>query len=273
MHAPRGLAFHSSTRTLSGTPLEVYRGPDCTYRVTDSASPAASVSRGFELIVDPLDLETWRFRTRTVAPGGPCVLPAAGTLTPVAILPHAQGGEVGQDVYALIDFPVGHFLDFDQGTRRLTYTHPSAVPILGTPNTYRYLVRTAGVNARPDDALCLDIQFNPGGSAFASCRADPPHEPENFIHIQLQVRDDAFWDENAGESGEYRCPDSTAPTPRSGAQSVSNPVHTALAPVHARRAVEVPHSVVRARVRGWSPGAPHALSAISPLLISPRCQG
>ena len=48
------------TRTLSGTPLEVYRGPDCTYRVTDSSSPPASVSQGFELVVDPLDMPTWR---------------------------------------------------------------------------------------------------------------------------------------------------------------------------------------------------------------------
>ena len=263
---PRGLRFSSDARTLSGTPLETYRGSDCTYRVTDSAPSPASFSRDFELIVDPLDRGEWRFRTRTVAPGGPCVLPVTGDSTRVAILPHAQGGEVGQGAYALIDFPDDHFLSFDPGTRRLTYTQPSAVPILGTPNTYRYLVGTARVNAMSaDDALCLDVQFNPGGGFCP----DPPGdlEPDHFIHIQLQVRDDAFWDENAGE---HRCPDTTAPAPRRASaaptdvQSVSNPVHTALAPVHARRAVDVAHIVVRDRVRSWSPDDPRALTAIIP---------
>ena len=50
---PGGLAFGPDGRTLSDPPLETCRGPDCTYRVTDSASD--SVSRDFELVVDPLD--------------------------------------------------------------------------------------------------------------------------------------------------------------------------------------------------------------------------
>ncbi|MCY4428917.1 MAG: putative Ig domain-containing protein, partial [Rhodospirillales bacterium] len=258
---PDGLSFSPDTLVLSGTPLETYRGPDCTYRVTDSDSPPASVSRGFELIVDPLDLETWRFRTRTVEPGGPCTMPEPGTRTRVAILPHAQGGKAGEDVYNLIDFPRAHFLDFDADTRRLTYIHPSTVPILGTPNTYRYLVANEPpVNAGPewwreyaDDVLCLDVQFDPGDDIC-------PDPAESHIHINLRIRDDAYWDENVRE---YRCPDTTAPAPRSAAQSVSNPVHTALAPVHARRAVDAAHSTVRDRVRGWSPGDPQSL-AISP---------
>ena len=45
---------------------------------------------------------------------------------------------------------------------------------------------------------------------------------------------------------------------------MSNPVHTALAPIHARRAVDVAHAAVRDRVRGWSPGDPRVLSAITP---------
>ena len=89
----------------------------------------------------------------------------------------------------------------------------------------------------------------------------PLLKADHFIHVQLQVRDDAFWDDNAEE---YRCPDSTAPAPRSEAQSVSNPVHTALAPVHARRAVDVAHTAVRDRVRSWSPGDSRDLSAIVP---------
>ena len=84
--------------------------------------------------------------------------------------------------------------------------------------------------------------------------------PSHFIHIQLRVRDDAYWDT---ERQEYRCPDTTPPAPSSAAQDVSNPVHTALAPVHARRAVDVAHAAVRDRVRGRSPGAPNRL-AISP---------
>ena len=274
---PDGLRFSSVSRTLSGTPLETYRGPDCTYRVTDSAS--ASVLRDFELIVNPLDRRDWRFRTRTVAPGGPCAVRSDGAKREVAILPHAQGGEAGQDVYDLIDLPdrAHEFLSFDRDKRRLTYTHRSADPILGTPSTYRYRVGTGDLSD-PDnvhDALCVDIQFNPGPSAMCgdprAAFTDPQH-PDNYIHIQLQVRDDAFYDGN-----EYRCPDATAPTPRSSTQGVSNPVHQALGPVHARRAVDVAHAAVRNRVRRWSQDAPRVLSAISPTVgiasLSGRSEG
>ena len=251
---PPGMSFVPETRRFAGTPDARFRD-SCTYTVTDSAEPAQTVSRAIEVEVTPLDRGTWRFRTRTVEPGGLCTMPAPGTVTPVATLSHAQGGEAGQDVYTLIDFPNDHFLAFHPDTRALTYTHPSAVPVLGTPNTYRYLVGAAGVDAtNADDALCLDVQFNPGTSIC-------PDPAENYIHIQLQVRDDVFWDENARE---YRCPDSTAPEPRSDAQSVSNPVHTALAPVHARRAADVAHSAVRDRVRNWSPGDARTLTAIGP---------
>ena len=174
-------------------------------------------------------------------------------------MPHAHGGDIGQDVYELLDRPHIPFLEFNRITRRLTYIHPSAVPILGTPNTYRYAVGTAGVDAQnADDVLCLDIQFDPGTDI---CPAVPPFEANHFIHISLRVRNDAFWDANAGE---YRCPDTTAPAPRSTAQRVSNPVHTALAPIHARRAADAAHGAVRDLVRRWRPGAPRPLSAVSP---------
>ena len=251
---PPGMSFAPETRRLAGTPDAPFRD-SCTYSVTDSAEPAQTVSRAVEVEVTPLDRGTWRFRTRTVEPGGPCIIPAPGTVTPVATLAHSQGGEAGQDVYTLIDFPNDHYLSFDPGSRELTYTHPSAVPVLGTPNTYRYLVGAAGVDAtNADDALCLDIQFNAGTSIC-------PDPAENYIHIQLRVRDDVFWDENARE---YRCPDSTAPEPRSDAPSASNPVHTALAPVHARRAADVAHSAVRDRVRNWSRGNALSLTGIAP---------
>ena len=263
---PQGLGFSPNARILSGTPLEAYRGPDCTYRVTDSASPPAVVSRSVALIVDPLDLGAWRFRTRTVEPGGPCALPRPGTRTPVATLPHAQGGVVGQDVYDLLDRPHTPLLEFDRITRQLTYIHPPAAPILGTPNTYRYAVGRRNGNGEvneknADDVLCLDIQFDPGTSICpADPEADPPLQPSQLIHIHLRVRDDAYWD---AAREEYRCPDTTAPAPSSAAQNVSNPVHTALAPVHARRAVDVAHEAVRDRVRGRSPGAPSRV-AVSP---------
>ena len=41
-------------------------------------------------------------------------------------------------------------------------------------------------------------------------------------------------------------------------------MHEALGPVHARRALDVAHGAVRDSVRGWTPGAPRALTAIAP---------
>ncbi|MDE0382031.1 MAG: hypothetical protein OXI20_22580, partial [Rhodospirillales bacterium] len=260
---PPGMNFAPSPPVFAGTPDGRFRD-SCIYSVTDSASPPAIVSRSVELIVDPLDRGTWRFRTRTVEPGGPCALRLPGFSTPVAILPHAHAGEAGTDTYALIDLPDrdrGN-LSFDLDTRVLTYTHRSADPILGSPNTYRYLVGTSrSLNAaNADDALCLDVQYDPGPSAMCgNPDADPADDPQNYIHIQLQVRDDVYWD-----GSEYRCPDAAPGSSASPQAAVSNPVHTALAPVHARRAVDVAHTAVRDRVRGWSPGESRALTAIAP---------
>ena len=257
---PAGLAFHGSTRVLSGTPNAEYRGPSCTYRVTDSSTPPVSVSLTFVLTVEPLEANAWRFRTRTVEPGGPCVLPGRGGVE-VATLHAARAGD-GAASYALPGAPypltTGRLLSFNPSNRVLTYANPDPPPVLGTPDTYRYLVGTAAsVNAaNADDALCLDVQYLPRSSI---CDETPPL---THIQILLQVRDDAFWDESARE---YRCPDTTAPTPRPGAQgSSSNPVHEALGPVHARRAAAIAHAAVRDRVRGWSPGAEQASFAIAP---------
>ena len=54
------------------------------------------------------------------------------------------------------------------------------------------------------------------------------------------------------------------PPPRSGARGVSNPVHEALGPVHARRAAAVASAAVRDRVRRWSPGSEQASFAVAP---------
>ena len=234
----------------------------CTYRVTETDPgfrPQRSVSYGLVLVVGSLQpRNVWRFRTRTVEPGqGLCVRPNPGNPLNVATLPAAHGG-TGTASYAVPGAPnpaePGSLLSFDPSTRVLTYANPSPPPVLGTPNTYRYLVGTHedGVDANnAEDALCLDIQYDASDSAEVC--------PDNtYIFVHLRVRDDAFFDENAEE---YRCPDTAAPPPQG---SLSNPVHSALAPVHARRAVDVAHGAVRDRVRGWSPGDPRLLSAFAP---------
>ena len=270
---PAGLEFHSNTRVLSGTPNAEYRGPNCTYRVTDSSS--ASVSRSLVLVVEPLENRAWRFRTRTVEPGqGWCIVPRQEVLFEVATLPRAHGG-AGSETYELPGAPFSpefpNLLSFDPGRRALAFTNPDPPPVLGTPNTYRYLVK---VGQNEHDALCLDFQVNTG--PHGNCPEDdsvaPPLKPGDFIHVQLRVRDDAFWepnanpDPNSGDNrGEYRCPDTTAPLPRPPIfGEVSNPVHEALGPVHARRATEVAHAAVRDRVRGWSPGSEQASFAVAP---------
>ena len=263
---PAGLAVHGSTRILSGTPNAEYRGPSCTYRVTDSSSPPESVSLPFVLAVESLEASAWRFRTRTVEPGGPCVLP--GGASTVATMPAAHGGQ-GTDSYALPGAPhplaTDRLVSFNPSNRVLTYANPEAPPVLGTPNTYRYLAGTAAEldAANAEDAPCLDVRYDSGADVCPeNPEIDPPVLSSQYVHILLQVRDDAYWDESAGEC---RCPDITAPTPCPGTQgSFSNPVHEALGPVHARRAAAVAHAAARDRVRGWSPGAEQASFAIAP---------
>ena len=97
---PRGLGFSPDTRILSGTPQEVYRGPDCTYRVTDSATPPAIVSQSVEFVVDPLDRGTWRFRTRSLPQSDHPVDPTESAAQVFATLPHAIDG-TGADTYTL----------------------------------------------------------------------------------------------------------------------------------------------------------------------------
>ena len=144
--------------------------------------------------------------------------------------------------------------------RYFTFANPSASPILGTPNTYRYLVGTDTSldAANADDALCLDVRFDTGAGI---CPGNDSFDPEQFVYVKLELRDDAFWDGNAGE---YRCPDTSTLPPRSVASGVSNPVHEALGPAHVRRAAAVADAAVRDRARRWSPGSEQASFAVAP---------
>ena len=83
-------------RILAGTAPAADSGNTffCSFRVTESDPgfrPARSVSHGLQLVVTGEIPVGWRFRTRTVEPAGPCVLPGKGSI-PVATLPRAHGG-------------------------------------------------------------------------------------------------------------------------------------------------------------------------------------
>ena len=242
---PGGLGFSPDTRILSGTPAETYRGPDCTYRVTDSGSPPESAAQSVVLIVDSLDQGTWRFRTRSLPQSEHPVSPEESDPQVFVELPHAIDG-TGTETYELLD--IRPPLTFDASARALSYTHPPVPPLFNTSTTFRYQV---SVGDATHDALCIDV-------AYLDLK---PRSNEDGLAdtVRVSVRDDAYWNGN-----EYRCPDAPPGSASSSRAAPSNPVHTALAPVHARRAVDVAHSAVRDRVRGWSPGDPRALSAITP---------
>ena len=243
---PPGLTFSPATRTLSGTPSEAYRGPDCTYRVTDSASPPASVSRGVELTVDPLDMGTWRFRTRSLAPSDHPVNRNTG-FQKVVTLPLALDG-MGTETYALVNIRLP--LKFDPDTRVLSFNYGDTqtgltAPLFNTPTTFRYEVSG---DSNVHDALCVDVSYK------------DKHLLDDLLDtVSVEIREDAYWNGTG-----YECPDARPPLSSISRTTLSNPVHSALAPVHARHAVNVAHAVVRDRVRGWSPGAPRKLFAFSP---------
>ena len=134
---------------------------------------------------------------------------------------------------------------------RMTASSPIAIPawdpLFDTPTTFHYRV-SAGNGVH--DTLCVDISFHD---------KYPPILDDLLDTASVSIRDDAYWD-----GMEYRCPDASPRSASSSGATLSNPVHSALAPIHARRAVNVAHATVRDRVRGWSPGAPRPLYAISP---------
>ncbi|MDE0392721.1 MAG: hypothetical protein OXI57_11715 [Rhodospirillales bacterium] len=248
---PPGMGFASETRVLAGTPNRAFRD-SCVYTVTDGSIPAAKVSRPVQVTVLALDLGTWRFRTRTLERSNHAVTDAIDTLQTFVTLPHAlpEAGEVrGTERYELLD--IQSPLEFEPSTRALSYRHTGVQPIFGTPTTFRYQVYSA--NDVVQDALCVDVSFH-------DVLPKQPRPDGVVDTAAVWVRDDAYWD---AAKGEYRCPDAARPQASSSGPTVSNPVHTALAPLHARRAVATAHAAVRDRVRDWSPGAPLGF-AVSP---------
>ena len=260
---PAGMGFAPETRVFAGIP-EARFHDSCTYTATDSSQPPMSHSLAVEVSVDPLDQGgRWRFRTRTVDRSDHPLDPEDTDAQPFVTLPQAfpaLGAESDTIEYDLLDLQPP--LSFEASTRVLSYTHGGADPVFDTPTTFRYQVSSTEEPSTPNsfrvqDTLCVDVAYR-----------DPPPRSDLVIDsdgllstVRVWVRDDAYWD---GTRGEYRCPD-TPPLPPApgGLPSVSNPVHSALAPVHGRRAVNVAHTAIRDRVRNWSPEAPHKF-AVSP---------
>ena len=240
---------------LAGTApaAEDYTSFFCTYRVTESDPgfrPQRSVTYGLRLKVGRVDGGAWRFRTRTVLGSEHPLHRETGVRQDFVILPQAVGGS-DMETYRLLDiqYPLAAPappLGFDAKTRVLSYRHTGVDPILDTPTTFRYQVSAGG---SVHDTLCVDVTFL------------DKDEDDLLDGVNVRVRDDARWVE---DEREYRCPDRHPSPPSSSGAPPSNPVHSALAPVHARRALDVAHAAVRDRVRGWSPGAPRTLSAFAP---------
>ena len=273
---PRGVSFAPATPVpegvepvLAGVADAVFHD-SCTYTVTDSSQPVATASENIEVVVVPLDRGRWRFLTRTLERSDHLVDRTAEGEQAFVILPHAfpeTGFAMDSVTYRLpplsdISSPLG----FDPVSRQLSYTHPSVDPIFNTPITFRYEVCTHepdedAAECEAQDALCVDVSYHDlhTGDTYND-------EPDGFLDtVSVWIRDDAFWDETRAA---YRCPDAPRMAASSSGASVSNPVHTALAPVHARRALDVAHGAVLDRVRGWSPGESsgdaRVLSAIAP---------
>ncbi len=249
---PPGLGFSPQTRVLSGTPEMAYGGPDCTYQVIDSDTPPATDARSIALIVDP-ERAKWRFTSRSLAQMDRLLNrnndadPQLVLELPEAMVEAEPQPENAVPVYKWLPDKSSP-LKFDPDPPRLEYVHPSSAadPPLGTTSTYRYQVLFGDT---VEDTLCVDVNF----------RDEDEDDDADRLIASVRIRDDAYYD---GE--EHRCPPSPLQPSSASRAAPSNPVHTALAPIHARRAVDVAHAAVRDRVRGWSPGAPRMLSAIIP---------
>ena len=250
---PPGLGFDGLTQVLSGTPGDSYGGPDCTYWVTDSATPPATLARSVALIIDPARAK-WRFTTRSLLQEDqPLNRDNEADADPqeVFTLPAAipeSGSSGGVPVYRLEVSPPLTF-NSDPDELMLGYVHRGSDPPLGRTFTYRYQVLFGDT---VDDTLCIDVSFRKDADNDDDATNDP-------LFASVRTRDDAYWD-----GTEYQCPPASLQSASASHAAPSNPVHEALGPVHARRALDVAHGAVRDRVSGWTPGAPRVLTAISP---------
>ena len=248
----------STTPVLAGTGDAVFRD-SCRYTVADSSQPAATVSKNIEVVVDPFARGRWRFRTRSLDPSEHPIDREPNDEQVLVILPRAlpeTGFAEDCVIYRLSGTLAPDPFGFSPDSRRLTYTYPGVDPLFDAPTTLRYEVRTyprpvGGCPESPDearheaqDALCVDVAYRdtlPGSDTHT----------RELQAVQISIRDQASFD-----GTEYRCPDAPPESPSTSNAPVSNPVHTALAPVHARRAAGVAHAAVRDRVRDWSPDSP-----------------
>ncbi len=251
---PPGLGFGPQTRVLSGTPEVAYGGPDCSYRVTDSSNPPASAARSIALIISP-ERAKWRFpdaERSLVQQDRPLNRNNDADPQLVLQLPEAQveRGTQPNDTAPVYRLIVPQPLGFDPApdSRQLEYVHPEPGrdPAHGVTSTYLYQVLFGNT---VDDTLCIDVSF----------RDEDEDVEDDQLIASLRIRDDAHWD---GEM--WRCPAAPLQPSSASLPPVSNPVHTALAPVHARRAVDVAHTAVRDQVRNWSSGEARTFTAITP---------
>ena len=256
-----GLGFGPLTRVLSGTPTGEYTGPDCTYSVTDSATPPATLARSVALIIEP-ERTKWRFpdAERSLTQDDERLMRDNDMgKQPVHQLPEAEpgsGGSGGTPVYRLLDdrgLPLDNDsrpLAFNAAEHKLEYVHPepSRDPPIGKTSTYRYQVLFGDT---VDDTLCIDVSYR--------VEVDGDDETEDPLFASVRIHDNAFWN-----GMEFQCPPVPLRAASASLAAPSNPVHEALGPVHARRALDVAHGAVRDSVRGWTPGAPRVLTAIVP---------
>ncbi len=264
-----GLGFGPQTRVLSGTPNAEYSGPDCTYRVTDSAMPPATLARSVALIVEP-DRAKWRFAARSLAQHDQRLNrnndaePQEVYPLPEAMLEEDPQPQATDPVYRLLG--IGPPLGFDPApaSRELQYEHPDADecdpevrdpengdpkvcdPDYGRTSTYLYQVLFGDT---VDDTLCVDVSF----------RDEDENDPGDQLIASVRIHDNAYFD-----GTEFQCPSAPLQPASASFTGLSNPVHEALGPVHARRALDAAHGAVRDRVRAWRPGAPRVLTAITP---------
>ena len=253
-----GLGFGPLTRVLSGTPTGEYTGPDCTYSVTDSATPPATLAKSVALIIEP-ERTKWRFDDgdRSLTQVDKELKRDDPEPQEVHQLPGAEpgsGGSGGTPVYRLLDIQLsdGRLVNgrsplmFNSALHRLEYIHRGDDPPHGRTFTYRYQVLFGDT---VDDTLCIDVSY----------RDEDEEDDEDRLIASVRIHDNAFWN-----GTEFQCPPVPLRAASASLAAPSNPVHEALGPVHARRALDVAHGAVRDSVRGWTPGAPRVLTAIAP---------